>query len=45
MSHLIKIYAVCEFSYLRLWLLKSYKEDKTHVQRITFYDMYFSGAA
>ena len=23
MSHLIKIYAVCKFSYFRLWLLKS----------------------
>ena len=24
MSHLIKIYAVCKFSYLRLWYLKRY---------------------
>ena len=24
MSHLIKIYSVCKFSYFRLWYLKSY---------------------
>ena len=32
MSHLIKIYAVCKFSYFRLWYLNSLKNTITEVQ-------------
>ena len=29
LSHLIKLYAVCKFSYFRLWYLNSYRESNS----------------